>query len=220
MSKTSPLGILGGTFDPIHFGHLRFAEEIATALNLTEIRLVPAGTPPHRTAPLAGAEHRLAMAYLATAGNPILRVDAREVRRAEPSYTINTVEEIRNEIGDRPLCLLLGADAFFGFPFWERWQEFFKLAHVVVASRPGYELTSTLPLPLQPMWGKHFTHEPHRLAEQPYGLIYHQTITSLDISASHIRALARRGHSARYLLPDSVLEYIDKTEVYTSKPAA
>jgi nicotinate-nucleotide adenylyltransferase len=214
MAKTTPLGILGGTFDPIHFGHLRFAEEIATALGLDEIRLVPAGQPPHRTSPLAGSEHRLAMTYLATAGNPILRVDSREVRCTEPSYTINTVEEVRKEIGERPLCLLLGADAFFGFPFWERWQDFFKLTHIVVASRPGYELTSTLPLPLQPMWGKHFTQDPTRLAQESCGLIYHQTITSLDISASHIRALARRGDSARYLLPDSVLEYITKVELY------
>ncbi len=216
MNKTSPLGILGGTFDPVHLGHLRFAEEIATALSLYEIRLIPAGQPPHRTLPLAGSEHRLAMAYLATAGNPILRVDAREVRRHEPSYTIKTIEEIRAEIGERPLCLLLGADAFFGFPFWERWQDFFKLTHIVVASRPGYELTSSIPLPLQEMWGSLFTADPKRLAQQPCGLVYHQTITSLDISASNIRALVRRGDSARYLLPDSVLEYIHKAELYES----
>jgi len=214
MSKLSPLGILGGTFDPIHLGHLRFAEEIATALDLAEIRLVPAGQPPHRTAPLATAEHRLAMTYLATAGNPILRVDPREVRRTEPSYTIRTIEEIRAEIGERPLCLLLGADAFFGFPFWERWQDFFKLTHIVVASRPGYELTSSIPLPLQGMWGQIYTKDPRRLADEPAGLVYHQTITSLDISASNIRALIRRRHSARYLLPDSVLEYATKTELY------
>jgi len=214
MSHDAPLAVLGGTFDPIHNGHLRFAEEVATALAIGEVRLLPAGQPPHRSPPIVTAEHRLVMTHLATSGNPILRVDGREVHRAEPSYTVVTLEEIRREIGARSLCLLMGADAFFGLPYWHRWQELFALAHVVVASRPGYELTSTLPIGLQPIWERSFTRNIEALREQPAGLIYHQKITSLDISANRIRDLIRNGHSARYLLPDTVLEYIHKNGLY------
>ena len=200
MAQTSPLAILGGTFDPIHTGHLRFAEEVATLLEIDELRLVPAGQPPHRSPPLVSPEHRLVMAHRATSGNPILRVDGREVHRAE--------------IGDRPLCVLLGADAFFGLPYWHRWQDIFKLAHIVVASRPGYELTSTLPMGLQPIWEQSFTSRIGDLSTKPAGLIYHQKITSLDISANRIRELIKQGKSARYLLPESVLEYINKNNLY------
>ncbi len=214
MAQNSPLAILGGTFDPIHTGHLRFAEEVATLLEIDEVRLVPAGQPPHRSPPLVSPEHRLVMAHMATSGNPILRVDGREVHRAEPSYTVITLEEIRAEIGDRPLCVLLGADAFFGLPYWHRWQDIFKLAHIVVASRPGYELTSTLPIGLQPTWEKSFTNQISDLSTKPAGLIYHQKITSLDISANRIRELIKQGKSARYLLPESVLEYIHKNKLY------
>ncbi len=214
MSQTSPLAILGGTFDPIHTGHLRFAEEVATLLDISEVRLVPAGQPPHRSPPLVSPEHRLVMAHMATSGNPILRVDGREVHRNGPSYTVTTLEEIRAEIGDRPLCLLLGADAFFGLPYWHRWQDIFKLAHIVVASRPGYKLTSTLPIGLQPIWEQSFTDQVSDLSTKPAGLIYHQKITSLDISANSIRELIKQGISARYLLPESVLEYIHKNTLY------
>jgi nicotinate-nucleotide adenylyltransferase len=214
MADQRPLAVLGGTFDPIHNGHLRFAEEVATALSLDEVRLVPAGQPPHRSAPLVSAEHRLVMAHLATSGNPLLRVDGREVQRKEPSYSVITLEEIRAEIGERPLCLLVGADAFFGLPFWHRWEELFKLAHIVVASRPGYELTSTLPLGLHKVWEQSFTDNVADLAARPAGLIYHQKITSLDIAANRIRSLVQHGRSARYLLPDTVLEYIHKCGLY------
>lgn len=214
ISHETPLAILGGTFDPIHNGHLRFAEEVATALAIGEVRLLPAGQPPHRSPPIVSAEHRLVMTHLATSGNPILRVDGREVRRSDPSYTVVTLEEIRREIGKRPLCLLMGADAFFGLPYWHRWRELFALAHVVVASRPGYELTSTLPIGLQPIWDKSFTRDIEALRDEPGGLIYHQKITSLDIAANRIRDLIKSGHSARYLLPDTVLEYIHKNGLY------
>ena len=154
------------------------------------------------------------MAHLATSGNPLLRVDGREVQRKEPSYSVITLEEIRAEIGERPLCLLVGADAFFGLPFWHRWEELFKLAHIVVASRPGYELTSTLPLGLHKIWEQSFTDNVADLAARPAGLIYHQKITSLDIAANRIRSLVQHGRSARYLLPDTVLEYIHKCGLY------
>ena len=139
MSSSAPIGILGGTFDPIHYGHLRLAEELAGTLKLDQVRLVPSGTPPHRSAPGVSAAHRLAMVELAAAGNPRFSVDGREVRRTGPGYTFDTLAELRKEAGDtRPLALLVGADAFLEFATWHRWHEIFGLAHIAVAHRPGY----------------------------------------------------------------------------------
>src|SRR5687767_2659000 len=120
--STAPIGILGGTFDPVHYGHLRLAQEIGERLHLAEVRLIPAGTPPHRTAPQVSAAQRLEMVRLAAAGNPLLAVDDREVRRTDPGYTVDTLSEIRREAGaTRPVCVLLGADAFLDLATWHRW---------------------------------------------------------------------------------------------------
>src|SRR5512134_2343329 len=134
-----PVGILGGTFDPIHYGHLRFAIEAAEACALADLRLVPAGTPPHRAPPVAPARHRLQMARLAAAGCPRLVVDEREASKQAPCYTVETLEQFRAELGrDVPLCLLVGMDQFLDLAAWHRWRELFGLAHLIVAARPGY----------------------------------------------------------------------------------
>ena len=150
--STAPIGIIGGTFDPVHYGHLRLAEELGETLKLGEVRLVPSGTPPHRSAPQVAAEHRLAMVRLAAAGNPGFRVDEREMRRAGPGDTFDTLTELRSEAGvSRPLVLLLGADAFLEFATWHRWHEIFKLAHIAVAHRPGFPVerwSERMPQPL------------------------------------------------------------------------
>jgi nicotinate-nucleotide adenylyltransferase len=136
---TGALGIFGGTFDPIHYGHLRLAETAREALGLEGVRLIPAGQPPHRATPGASGAHRLAMARLAAADNPAFEVDPAEVEAAQASFTILTLERLRATLGtDRPLVLLLGVDAFLGLPTWRRWTELFDLAHVAVANRPGY----------------------------------------------------------------------------------
>ncbi|HEV7800113.1 MAG TPA: nicotinate (nicotinamide) nucleotide adenylyltransferase, partial [Burkholderiales bacterium] len=130
---TGPIGIFGGTFDPIHYGHLRLAEELAEAAKLGEVRFVPSGTPPHRARPGADAHHRVEMARLATAGNPRFVVDDRETQRAGPGYTYDTLTELRQQVGkQRPLALLLGADAFLDLATWHRWHQLFDLAHIVV----------------------------------------------------------------------------------------
>ncbi len=137
MASPGPIALLGGTFDPVHYGHLRFADDVRRALGLDEVRLLPARDPPHRAGPAATAADRLAMLRLAVAEFPGLAVEERELRRDGKSYTVLTLEELRHEDPQRPLWLLLGADAFLGLPTWHRWREVFALAHVVVVARPG-----------------------------------------------------------------------------------
>ncbi len=132
------IGILGGTFDPIHHGHLRCAQELLQDLPLDEVRLVPCRIPPHRDTPQASAEQRLRMLKAALDGAPGLTVDDRELSREGPSYTVDTLHSLRAEFGATPLCLIVGMDAFNGLDRWHRWQELIGLAHIVVAHRPGW----------------------------------------------------------------------------------
>ena len=214
------LGILGGTFDPIHFGHLRLAEEAREALALERVRLIPAGQPPHRIEPQSSAADRLAMARLAIAGNPDLEVDAGEVLAARKSYTVPTLERLRRELGpQRPLVLILGADAFQGLPSWHRWQDLFGLAHLAVANRPGYaphgrRWPGVLSPELEAACRDRQTNSPAALQRTAAGLIMPFDMTPLAISASLIRDLARNGHSLRYLLPAPVLDYIGQHALY------
>lgn len=215
-----PLGLLGGTFDPIHFGHLRLAEEAREALGLGELRLMPAGRPPHRGEPGSTPEDRLAMARLAAAGNPALCVDDAEVRAQQKSYTVLTLERLRAEVGpQRPLVLILGADAFEGLPGWHRWIELFDLAHIAVANRPGYaphgrRWPATLSPELDAACRDRHTADAAALRLSPAGRVIPFDMTPLAISASLIRDLVRNGHSVRYLLPDSVLDYIAAHHLY------
>jgi len=152
LSGFAPIGLLGGTFDPIHFGHLRLAQELADALGLARVRFIPTGIPPHRDSPEVSGAHRLQMVRIAIAGNLLFEADDREIRREGVNYTYDTLTELRDELGERPLCLLMGADAFAALTTWHRWQELFDLAHVVIAHRPGFrlqELQAALPAPLR-----------------------------------------------------------------------
>jgi nicotinate-nucleotide adenylyltransferase len=134
-----PIGIFGGTFDPIHYGHLRTALELKRALDLARLHFVPAASPPHRTAPSTDAALRLRMVQAAIAGEPGFFADDRELKRPGLSYTFDTLTSFRAEFPDRPLCLLLGMDEFLNLPYWHKWRELLDLAHVVVAQRPGWE---------------------------------------------------------------------------------
>lgn len=212
----APIGILGGTFDPIHFGHLRLAEEATDTLGLAGVRLIPAGRPPHRDIPAASAEHRLAMTRIAAADNPQLVVDAAEVEAASPSYTVPTLERLRRELGpDRPLVLLLGADAFAGLATWHRWRDLFGLAHLAVTHRPGYGLDEDrLPAAVADEWVARRRDTAGALGEAPAGAVLPFAITPLDISATRIRQTVAAGRSPRYLLPDAVVEYIRCHRLY------
>ncbi len=213
---TAAIGILGGTFDPIHYAHLRLAEEMANALALSEVRLIPASIPPHRATPRVTAADRLKMTRLACAGNARFVVDERECRRQGPSYTVDTLLELRAELGsERPLCLLMGVDAFLGLTTWSRWESLFGLAHLVIAHRPGFTLDRAgMPPPLKRQFETRRVSAVLQLQGSGAGLVWLQPITPLDISATAIRAAIREGRSPRYLLPDSVLDYIHRNTLY------
>ena len=223
-TRPEPVALLGGTFDPVHYGHLRFADDVRRALGLSEVRLVPAGDPPHRDHPAASAADRLAMLQLAVAEFPGLVVDDRELRRAGKSYTVQTLTELRKEFPDRPLLLLLGADAFRGLPTWHRWRELFDLANLVVVERPGVKLDDGLPEPLLAEWRNRRVTDAGRLLVQPAGALFAQPIAPYAVSATSIREEIGKGPGAREkwrgLLPPAVLAYIDLHHLYGNRSDA
>lgn len=216
-----PIGIFGGTFDPIHYGHLRLAQELADAVKLTEVRFVPSGTPPHRTAAAAESQHRVEMVRRAIAGNSRFVVDDRETRRSGFAYTFDTLTELRRELGDQQsLALLLGADAFLDLATWHRWHELFQLTHFVVAYRPGYPIDSwqsRMPEPLAHEYAARSMQQPLAVHLAPGGGIVAVPMTGLDISATYLRNALKNHESARYLAPDAVLDYIRSNNLYSPR---
>ncbi len=213
--EAGPLGIFGGTFDPIHYGHLRLAETAREALGLGRVRLIPAGQPPHRATPGAAGAHRLDMARLAAADDPAVELDPPEVEATQASYTILTLERLRAELGPRrPLVLLLGVDAFLGLPTWRRWTELFDFAHLAVANRPGYALDGAALPPALADQARRRQAAPASLGEAPAGRLVQFNMTPLAISATDIRARCAAGQSLRYLLPPAVLDYISRHQLY------
>lgn len=214
----TPIGVLGGTFDPVHYGHLRLAECARAALGLSQVLWIPAGQPPHRAQPRTPAVHRLEMVRLAIAANPAFALDDAEVRAVRPSYTVVTLERLRR--GCRPhssLVLLLGADAFVGLASWKRWRELFGLAHLALANRPGYPLHAReLTAELAAEYAARRSASTPALRAAATGAIVAFDMTPLAISATAIRAEIAAGGSARYLLPDSVLDYIGRNSLYSA----
>lgn len=216
--SSNPIGIFGGTFDPVHFGHLRMVQEVAEYCSLESVRMIPAGIPPHRSRPQCEAIHRLEMVRIAASGNPLLVPDDRETRKTMPCYSVETLTELRSELGkDKPICLMVGADAFLGLATWHEWERIFDLAHVIVAQRPGFDLA--LKGPLSEEYEKRREKDPAVLRHLPSGKILNVDITLLDISSSMIRQCLARGKSVRYLLPDAVLDYIRSHGLYREKHA-
>lgn len=217
----SAIGILGGTFDPVHYGHLRLAQEVADKLRLSEVRFIPSGTPPHRASPGAAAEDRLAMVRLAVAGNSLFTVDERELRRSGPGYTVDTLRELREQAGAaQPLVLITGADAFLDLATWSRWHQLFDLAHIAVAYRPGFPVDTwqtRMPQPLAAEYQSRLMRQPLGVHTAPAGGIVVVPIAALDISATMIRDALRRGATTRYLLPDAVIQYIQEHSLYSQE---
>jgi nicotinate-nucleotide adenylyltransferase len=208
----NPIGIFGGTFDPIHFGHLRTAFELLQALRLSEMRFMPAGNPPHREVTVASAEQRLAMVQAATQGQPGFTVDDREIRREGLSYSVDTMRTLRADFPDRSLCLIVGMDAFLGLPKWHQWRELLELAHLVVAHRPGWRAPSMGPL--GELLVDRGTGRIGDLHESRAGCIYIHAVTQLEISSTELRKMIAAGKDPRYLMPDAVRAIIEETGCY------
>ncbi|MEE9343036.1 MAG: nicotinate-nucleotide adenylyltransferase [Gammaproteobacteria bacterium] len=206
------IAILGGTFDPVHYGHLRTAIEVKTALGIDEIFLLPGYIPPHRDAPAITAEQRLALLSLAIAPEPGLAIDDRELQRKGPSYMVDTLVSLREQVGNEPVSLVLGVDAFNQLDQWHHWEKITDLAHLIIMTRPDYEL------PQEGTLGTFFSQrqvtELARLHDEPAGLIVSLSVTRLDISSTKIRQLIAAGMSIRYLLPDTVLDKIKQEGWY------
>ena len=213
-----PIGLFGGTFDPVHCGHLRTAFELWQELALAEVRFLPTGSPPHREQLYASAELRLEMVRAAVADQPRFVVDDREIRRSGVSYSVDTLTELRHEHPARSLCLLLGMDAFLGLPHWHRWRELLGLAHIVVAHRPGWRAPSTGPL--GELMVDHGTGSIRALHETPAGHVYVRAVTQLEISSTELRALIIAGGDPRYLVPDAVRRIILETRCYAARQGA
>lgn len=201
------IGILGGTFDPVHYGHLRTALEVQQQLGLEQVRLIPLRDPPHRGTPALTAEQRLALLRAAVADAPEFCVDTRELERTGKSYTLDTLRSLKAEQPSRTLCLLLGSDAFHQFPDWHRPEDILELAHLVVMLRPGEPEPTHYP--------ERITHDTAQLADRQAGLILPLPVTQLEISATAIREALRQGRSPRFLLPDPVLQLIQQRGYYS-----
>lgn len=208
------IGVFGGTFNPIHHGHLRLAQELADTLDLAEVRFIPSANPPHKTAPQVSAIQRAAMVQLAIADNPKFTLDTRELERSGASYTIDTLSSLFEELEDAALCLIMGSDAFLTLDTWHRWQELLDFCHILLVQRPHIANTKGLSAALNTCMQQHYTEECTALSQQRSGLITMQKITALDISSSQIRHLIQHKQSPAYLLPESVLAYIKQQQLY------
>lgn len=215
----APIGILGGTFDPIHHGHLRLAQEALEQCNLAGVHFIPSGMPPHRNTPYAGALHRLAMTRLALQGNPAFALDEREIHRTDPCYTVDTLTELRAELGtQQPLCLLMGGDAFLLLHTWHEWERLFELAHIVVMQRPGRNVDMQMADAhpgLRSRYHQHVQGSTDALRTAPAGAVLVRDMPALQISATDIRARCAAGKDIHYLLPDAVADYIYSHHLYT-----
>jgi nicotinate-nucleotide adenylyltransferase len=213
MSRRALIGVYGGTFDPIHKGHVLSADELCQRLALDELRLIPCHQPPHRPQPLASSQQRLAMVELAIAGHASLTVDDRELQREGPSYTVETLKNLREELGpDVALCWVMGADAFAHLDSWYQWEQLLVLAHIVVLARPGESIPMDCP-PYQLLEQQGLV-EPAALRETAAGKILQQALTPYPVSATAIRqAVASQQPSIDGLSP-AVLDYIKQNTLY------
>ena len=224
MSSNNAIGILGGTFDPIHLGHLRLAEEMREHFGLSEVRFIAAGDPYQKTRPLGNAPrrqvvpaaHRLAMMKIAIASNPHFVADDREMHRDGPSYSLDTLTDLRAHAGpEAPLIWLMGSDTFLGMPTWHRWQELFEFAHIGIAERAGNtSWRNAMAVPLLDQFEHRVTAAPADLSAAPAGRIAIVSMTALDISSTAVRTQLQSGKSPRYLVPDPILDYIQQHNLY------
>jgi nicotinate-nucleotide adenylyltransferase len=204
------IGILGGTFDPIHYGHLAPAEQVQRAAGLDVVHFVPCAQPPHRAPTRADARHRLRMVELALEGRLGFVADDREIRMGGVSYTVRTLQSLRDELGEVPIALILGADAFLGLSSWFSWEDIPRLANLIVMDRPGWDLDAGVP----PWAAGRMCADPAQLRRSTAGSVHRVSITPVDISSTRIRDAVARGESIDALVPPRVRDYIEQFGLY------
>lgn len=214
--KSNLVLMLGGTFNPVHHGHLRTAVELCQQLPVKQLHLVPCNVPPLKDEPKISAEHRLNMLSLAIQGEAKLLADRRELERPGPSYSLDTLKSLREDYGaSQPLGLVIGWDAFANLSQWHKYQELLTLAHLIVVTRPGAK--QELATAEAELLNQHRLLPQEDLTASPAGKILRLQLPSqLEISATSIRRLVASNQSARYLLPSSVLNYIQEQQLYSN----
>lgn len=206
------VGIFGGTFNPVHCGHLRLALEVRQALAMDEVRLLPCHQPPHREEPGASSAQRADMLRLALAACPELQLDERELLRGGPSYSLDTLRSLRAELGPEvSLSWILGSDSFATLDRWHRWRELLEWGHLIVVLRPDWPLPDSGPV-AELLAGSGAG--PERLESHAAGAVVVQPLRLLPISATEIRAQIAAGESPQFLLPDSVWQFIQQQGLY------
>lgn len=215
-TKIPAIGILGGTFNPIHFGHLRMAQELADALKLAQVRFIPAANPPHKDMPTISAQQRAEMVQLAIADNHRFVLDKRELLRTGASYSIDTLQSLRDELGaTASITLFMGSDAFSKFDTWHRWQEIIQLCHIALVQRPQLRGHDTaLSKTLETFLHNHYSENPDDIHELPAGIVTMRQVTALDISSTALRQALKSKNSVRYLMPGNVIDYIQSNQLY------
>jgi len=211
-----PIGIYGGTFDPIHYGHLRPNLELCEVLRLDHVRFIPAFLPPHKDQPQTPAAQRLEMVAEAISEEQRFILDDREIKRGGASYTVDTLKSLRREYPDNPLCLLMGMDAFAGIDRWYHWQEILDYAHIIVSQRPetDFEVYEHWPEAIQSFYQTHRA-ERESIYQSLCGTIRLEVVTQLSISATDIRNRLKNKQSVRFLMPESVINLIKYYNLYT-----
>ena len=212
ISVRQSIGILGGTFSPIHIGHLRGAIDSRELLHLDEVMLVPAGLQPLKGAPVVSAPHRARMVELAVENVPGLRADLRELTREGQSYTIDTLSELRQELGlGVSLTFIMGTDSLLTLPYWHRWQELLEFANIAIMERPGVELPTEGSLA---DWLARYRVDHTELAYRPAGAVALLAQPAIAVSSTELRNMIAAGKNARYFLPDAVMEYISAHDLF------
>jgi nicotinate-nucleotide adenylyltransferase len=211
-----PIGIYGGTFDPIHYGHLRPNLELCELLGLDHVRFIPAYLPPHKDKPQTSVEHRLEMVALAISKEERFVLDDREIKRGGASYTIDTLKSLRQDYPDSPLCLLMGMDAFSGIDSWYHWQELLNYAHIIVSQRPetDFDVQARWPERIQAFYQSHKA-DRETIGQSLCGKIRLEAVTQLSISATNIRRRLKNNQSVRFLMPEPVINLIKYNNLYT-----
>lgn len=216
MAKTTPrlIALYGGTFDPIHYGHIKPVEALAKQVAVHQVTIMPNNVPPHRPQPLANSQQRKAMVQLAIAGNPLFKLDDRELQRETPSYTVETLEQLRAEMGsEQPLAFIVGQDSLLSLQRWHRWETLLTLCHLLVCQRPGYSVS--MDTPEEQQWlDVHQASSVTQLHSQPAGKIYLAQTPMYDISATAIRQRLKHHLPCDDMIPPAVAEFIRQHHLY------